>query len=168
MRLSGAYKQTSCFICLGDADFELNHILSACSQCSVCAHQRCWTRWRRRQKLSVLRSRLLGQNRVDPLSCGVCKTGLARLQDEPDAALLWACSDPPQSLQDELLRVIGRMLQRRGRDDVSVWTPTLALVLTCVVFISLGVCVGLLANGTNPGDVFLGREAVWAQSPQSS
>ena len=107
----------------------------------------------------MLRSRLLGQNRVDPLSCGVCKTGLARLQDEPDAALLWACSDPPQSLQDELLRVIGRMLQRRGRDDVSVWTPTLALGLTSAVFVSLGVCVALLATGANPGDVFLGCEA---------
>eukprot|EP01057_Protomagalhaensia_wolfi_P003776 Protomagalhaensia_wolfi_Nauph_80__3775@NODE_381_length_2637_cov_25_104696_g287_i0_p1_GENE_NODE_381_length_2637_cov_25_104696_g287_i0NODE_381_length_2637_cov_25_104696_g287_i0_p1_ORF_typecomplete_len334_score26_05TMEM208_SND2/PF05620_11/0_17TMEM208_SND2/PF05620_11/2_9e02ProkRING_1/PF14446_6/0_013ProkRING_1/PF14446_6/6_4e02RINGv/PF12906_7/0_78RINGv/PF12906_7/58FANCL_C/PF11793_8/0_15FANCL_C/PF11793_8/1_1e03PHD/PF00628_29/0_54PHD/PF00628_29/1e03DUF2180/PF09947_9/4_1zfRING_2/PF13639_6/0_46zfRING_2/PF len=139
----------SCFICLEDG--QRRPLLACCSQCSAVTHQKCWYRWRRRQRLATLRARLLATNINDPLCCTICKTGVAQIQGE-EGQLAWAAGDPVQQrLQDRLLSVLGRMLQAaRGDDEESVSLPQpalqrITLIAAVVLIISIAVDVLLFA-----------------------
>ncbi|KNG78197.1 hypothetical protein PFMG_04359, partial [Plasmodium falciparum IGH-CR14] len=84
-----------CFICL-EKNFENSNLISCCSLCTACVHKKCWYTWRRNQKLSALRSKILGLNKLNPLLCTICKT---------------------EYLQDELLRIISSLLNNEINDN---------------------------------------------------
>lgn len=92
---------SACFICL-EAGTDKRKLYSSCSQCSAQTHKSCWydgthpststhmhihfhthtctahslrLRWRRKQRLSGLRARLLATNFANPLNCSICKSG---------------------------------------------------------------------------------------------
>eukprot|EP01054_Gregarina_sp_Poly1_P006424 Gregarina_sp_Poly_1__6423@NODE_342_length_9417_cov_265_709412_g286_i0_p2_GENE_NODE_342_length_9417_cov_265_709412_g286_i0NODE_342_length_9417_cov_265_709412_g286_i0_p2_ORF_typecomplete_len345_score42_72FANCL_C/PF11793_8/0_034ProkRING_1/PF14446_6/0_016ProkRING_1/PF14446_6/1_3e03Zn_ribbon_17/PF17120_5/0_1RINGv/PF12906_7/0_11zfRING_2/PF13639_6/0_16PHD/PF00628_29/0_74PHD/PF00628_29/2_8e03_NODE_342_length_9417_cov_265_709412_g286_i0301037 len=124
----------NCFICLEDD--RKRQLLSCCSQCSAVTHKKCWYQWRRKQRLTTLRARLLATNISDPLGCTICKTGIAQIEGEEDH-LAWAAggTDPVQQrLQDRLLSVLGRMLQSaRGDDEESVSLPQSVLQRVAII-----------------------------------
>jgi len=77
-----------CFICLdGDKDFPL---VRCCTTCYACTHTRCWREWRNSQRLTALRSRLLGlrMQNTNLLRCTICKSGTAVLAGE-EGGLQW-------------------------------------------------------------------------------
>mmetsp|Transcript_24858 Transcript_24858/g.70767 ORF Transcript_24858/g.70767 Transcript_24858/m.70767 type:complete len:359 (+) Transcript_24858:135-1211(+) len=77
-----------CFICLdGDKDSPL---IRCCSTCYACTHTRCWREWRNSQRLTALRSRLLGlrMQSNNLLRCTICKSGTAVLAGE-EGGLQW-------------------------------------------------------------------------------
>ncbi|CAD2105736.1 conserved Plasmodium protein, unknown function [Plasmodium vinckei brucechwatti] len=100
-----------CFICLEKnlKDFVL---YPCCSLCSAVVHKKCWYKLRRTQKLSSLRSKLLGLNKLDPILCSICKTGVAKIEEEEGDDFKWAqdCNSNKEYLQDELLRTIYSVL----------------------------------------------------------
>ncbi|CAD2114226.1 conserved Plasmodium protein, unknown function [Plasmodium vinckei] len=100
-----------CFICLEKnlKDFVL---YPCCSLCSAVVHKKCWYKLRKTQKLSSLRSKLLGLNKLDPILCSICKTGVAKIEEEEDDDFKWAqdCNSNKEYLQDELLRTIYSVL----------------------------------------------------------
>eukprot|EP01053_Blabericola_migrator_P003641 Blabericola_migrator_1__3640@NODE_208_length_11399_cov_361_320155_g179_i0_p2_GENE_NODE_208_length_11399_cov_361_320155_g179_i0NODE_208_length_11399_cov_361_320155_g179_i0_p2_ORF_typecomplete_len325_score47_94ProkRING_1/PF14446_6/0_03ProkRING_1/PF14446_6/9e02FANCL_C/PF11793_8/0_34Phage_holin_3_6/PF07332_11/0_31DUF3341/PF11821_8/0_38DUF1700/PF08006_11/0_72Zn_ribbon_17/PF17120_5/3RINGv/PF12906_7/1_2RINGv/PF12906_7/5_7e02DUF2180/PF09947_9/1_1DUF2180/PF09947_9/1_2e04Promethin/PF16015_5/4_4zfRING_2/PF len=136
----------ACFICLEDGS--RRPLVACCSQCSAVTHEKCWFRWRRRQRLATLRARLLATNITDPLCCTICKTGVAQIARE-EGRLGWAAEDPVQQrLQDKLLSILGRMLQAtRGDDEESVSLPPVALqriAVAAAIIMSLGVVINVL------------------------
>ncbi|SCN63529.1 conserved Plasmodium protein, unknown function [Plasmodium chabaudi adami] len=100
-----------CFICLEKnlKDFVL---YPCCSLCSAVVHKKCWYKLRKTQKLSSLRSKLLGLNKLDPILCSICKTGVAKIEEEEGDDFKWAqdCNSNKEYLQDELLRTIYSVL----------------------------------------------------------
>lgn len=74
-----------CFICLMDGDKD-NALKPCCSTCYACTHASCWREWRNNQRITTLRSRLLGQRtRTEHfLRCTICKSGTAVLNGEED------------------------------------------------------------------------------------
>ncbi|SBS91254.1 conserved Plasmodium protein, unknown function [Plasmodium malariae] len=98
-----------CFICL-EKKLENSLLLSCCSLCTACVHKKCWFSWRKTQKLSSLRSKLLGLNKLDPLLCTICKTGTAKIEEERDFNWLVNNNSNKEFLQDELLRTIASIL----------------------------------------------------------
>ncbi|KEG03889.1 conserved Plasmodium protein, unknown function [Plasmodium vinckei vinckei] len=102
-----------CFICLekNSKDFVL---YPCCSLCSAVVHKKCWYKLRKTQKLNSLRSKLLGLNKSDPILCSICKTGVAKIEEEGDD-FKWAqdCNSNKEYLQDELLRTIYSVLNNR-------------------------------------------------------
>ncbi|CDU20907.1 hypothetical protein YYC_01708 [Plasmodium yoelii 17X] len=100
-----------CFICLEKnlKDFDL---YPCCSLCSAVVHKKCWYKLRKTQKLSSLRSKLLGLNKLDPILCTICKTGVAKIEEEEGDDFKWAqdCNSNKEYLQDELLRTIYSVL----------------------------------------------------------
>ncbi|SBS98576.1 conserved Plasmodium protein, unknown function [Plasmodium ovale] len=105
-----------CFICL-EKNLENSHLLSCCSLCTACVHKKCWYSWRKTQKLSSLRSKLLGLNKLDPLLCTICKTGTAKIEEEKDFNWLANKSSNKEYLQDELLRIIASLLNNDMHDN---------------------------------------------------
>ncbi|SBT50342.1 conserved Plasmodium protein, unknown function [Plasmodium ovale wallikeri] len=105
-----------CFICL-EKNLENSHLLSCCSLCTACVHKKCWYSWRTTQKLSSLRSKLLGLNKLDPLLCTICKTGTAKIEEEKDFNWLANNSSNKEYLQDELLRIIASLLNNDMHDN---------------------------------------------------
>merc|ERR1719487_382727 len=73
-----------CFICLQDEENE--ELVKCCSTCFARTHVRCWRDWRNNQRITALRSRLLGL-RVQTnhlLLCTICKSGTAVVTGEED------------------------------------------------------------------------------------
>lgn len=102
-------KKAHCFICL-EEEFENADLYSCCSVCSANVHKKCWFSFRKAQKLSALRSKLLTTNKQDPLTCSVCKTGFAVINEEKDLQWVTNRNGDIENLQDELLRTIGSIL----------------------------------------------------------
>lgn len=79
----------TCFICLeNERDYP---VVSCCSTCYACTHVRCWRDWRNNQRITALRSRLLGlrtQQSSLLLRCTICKSGTAMVAGEEDG-LSW-------------------------------------------------------------------------------
>ncbi|CAG9472470.1 conserved Plasmodium protein, unknown function [Plasmodium vivax] len=105
-----------CFICL-EENLENCYLISCCSVCTACVHKRCWYSWRKTQKLSSLRSKILGLNKLDPLLCTICKTGTAKIEDEKDFNWIVNNNTNKEYLQDELLRTIASILNNEGNDS---------------------------------------------------
>jgi len=80
--------ERQCFICLGDD--KDNPLTRCCSTCYAATHVQCWYDWRLNQRITTLRSRLLGQRaRTDHfLRCSICKSGTAVLAGE-EGTLGW-------------------------------------------------------------------------------
>ncbi|SPJ11588.1 conserved Plasmodium protein, unknown function [Plasmodium sp. DRC-Itaito] len=105
-----------CFICL-EKKFENSNLISCCSLCTACVHKKCWYTWRRNQKLSALRSKILGLNKLNPLLCTICKTGIAKIEEENDMNWIINNSSNKEYLQDELLRIISSLLNNEINDN---------------------------------------------------
>jgi len=74
-----------CFICLQDEDEE-NPLTPCCTTCFARVHVRCWREWRNNQRITALRSRLLGLRMQTNhlLRCTICKSGTALVAGEED------------------------------------------------------------------------------------
>eukprot|EP00922_Rhytidocystis_sp_ex-Travisia-forbesii_P018975 GHVS01028176.1.p1 GENE.GHVS01028176.1~~GHVS01028176.1.p1 ORF type:complete len:367 (-),score=45.83 GHVS01028176.1:118-1218(-) len=121
----------SCFICLEDGGSKC--LVPCCSQCYAVVHKTCWRDWRLSQRLASIRSRLLGQNLPNPLTCSICRTGAAGVVGMEDGRS-WAAHDDPvqERLQEELLQTIGRMLNEDEDDEDE---PSICnALMTCVNF----------------------------------
>lgn len=81
---SQEYERT-CFICLGEAEPN-NPLVSCCSTCYASTHLRCWREWRNNQRITTLRSRLLGLRTQTNhlLRCTICKSGTSVVAGEED------------------------------------------------------------------------------------
>eukprot|EP00397_Hematodinium_sp_SG-2012_P061943 GEMP01082829.1.p1 GENE.GEMP01082829.1~~GEMP01082829.1.p1 ORF type:complete len:238 (+),score=42.68 GEMP01082829.1:186-899(+) len=91
--LSSEYERT-CFICLGDEGSSEEGLVPCCTQCYTQVHPRCWRDWRNNQRITVLRSRLLGiRVQKNHMQCSICKTGLARVPGEDISELEWLDRD---------------------------------------------------------------------------
>eukprot|EP00401_Gymnodinium_catenatum_P018085 CAMPEP_0117588930 /NCGR_PEP_ID=MMETSP0784-20121206/70123_1 /TAXON_ID=39447 /ORGANISM="" /LENGTH=264 /DNA_ID=CAMNT_0005390341 /DNA_START=15 /DNA_END=809 /DNA_ORIENTATION=+ len=74
-----------CFICLQDDDKD-NPLIRCCTTCYARTHIRCWREWRNNQRITALRSRLLGLRTQTNhlLRCTICKSGTAVVSGEED------------------------------------------------------------------------------------
>jgi len=74
-----------CFICLQDGGKD-SPLVRCCSTCYACTHLSCWREWRNNQRITALRSRLLGlrMQTNNLLRCTICKSGTAVLAGEED------------------------------------------------------------------------------------
>eukprot|EP00927_Polykrikos_kofoidii_P072106 TRINITY_DN6825_c0_g1_i1.p1 TRINITY_DN6825_c0_g1~~TRINITY_DN6825_c0_g1_i1.p1 ORF type:complete len:472 (-),score=61.72 TRINITY_DN6825_c0_g1_i1:34-1449(-) len=74
-----------CFICLQEHDKD-NRLVPCCTTCYACTHVRCWREWRNNQRITTLRSRLLGlrMQADNLLLCSICKSGTAMVRGEED------------------------------------------------------------------------------------
>jgi len=77
--------ETHCFICLMDDDKD-NPLTPCCTTCYARVHVRCWREWRNNQRITALRSRLLGLRMQTNhlLRCTICKSGTAVVAGEED------------------------------------------------------------------------------------
>eukprot|EP00448_Togula_jolla_P000252 CAMPEP_0170609630 /NCGR_PEP_ID=MMETSP0224-20130122/22228_1 /TAXON_ID=285029 /ORGANISM="Togula jolla, Strain CCCM 725" /LENGTH=469 /DNA_ID=CAMNT_0010934951 /DNA_START=60 /DNA_END=1469 /DNA_ORIENTATION=- len=76
-----------CFICLQEDDRDKDHpLVSCCTTCFARTHVRCWREWRNNQRVTALRSRLLGLRMQTNhlLRCTICKSGTALVEGEED------------------------------------------------------------------------------------
>ncbi|VWU48614.1 conserved protein, unknown function [Hepatocystis sp. ex Piliocolobus tephrosceles] len=105
-----------CFICL-ENDLENGALVSCCSLCTGRVHVKCWYNLREIQKLSSLRSKLLGLNKIDPLICSICKTGKARIKHEKDMKWLNKNNSNNEYLQDELLKTVASILNSETNEN---------------------------------------------------
>merc|ERR1719487_208 len=73
-----------CFICLQDEESE--ELVKCCTTCYARTHVRCWREWRNNQRITALRSRLLGLRMQTNhlLRCTICKSGTAVVAGEED------------------------------------------------------------------------------------
>ncbi|KOB88538.1 hypothetical protein PFDG_02790, partial [Plasmodium falciparum Dd2] len=69
------------------------------------------------QKLSALRSKILGLNKLNPLLCTICKTGIAKIEEENDMNWIINNNSNKEYLQDELLRIISSLLNNEINDN---------------------------------------------------
>jgi len=78
-----------CFICLVEEEKDVP-LIRCCTTCYAYTHVQCWRGWRNNQRLTALRSRLLGQRMQNSnmLQCTICKSGTAMLADE-EGGLDW-------------------------------------------------------------------------------
>eukprot|EP00922_Rhytidocystis_sp_ex-Travisia-forbesii_P030491 GHVS01045050.1.p1 GENE.GHVS01045050.1~~GHVS01045050.1.p1 ORF type:complete len:379 (+),score=43.70 GHVS01045050.1:132-1268(+) len=142
----------SCFICLEDGG--LKSLVPCCSQCYAVVHKNCWRDWRLSQRLASVRSRLLGQNLPNPLTCSICRTGSAGVAGMEDGRSWTAHNDPVQErLQEELLQTIGRMLSddEDDEDEPSICNAALTcanfFVFCCIVLVDVVLLSTGLVNG---------------------
>ncbi|GAW83768.1 hypothetical protein, conserved [Plasmodium gonderi] len=129
-----------CFICL-EKNLEDSHLISCCSLCTACVHKRCWYSWRKTQKLSSLRSRILGLNKLDPLLCTICKTGTAKIKDEKDFNWIINSNTNKEYLQDELLRTIASILNNEGNDNNIRILHFRYIFLINLIFLIIGIVI---------------------------
>lgn len=138
-----------CFICLGDGGKD-TPLVRCCSTCYACVHVRCWRDWRNNQRITALRSRLLGlrMQTSNLLRCTICKSGTAVLAGEEDG-LEW---------MNELLcgggdnntgpgRLFGNMLTHRedSDEDGDAQLEDLVDMRTCfALMVYLGVLILVL------------------------
>eukprot|EP00929_Paragymnodinium_shiwhaense_P093781 TRINITY_DN54051_c0_g1_i1.p1 TRINITY_DN54051_c0_g1~~TRINITY_DN54051_c0_g1_i1.p1 ORF type:complete len:459 (+),score=108.37 TRINITY_DN54051_c0_g1_i1:241-1617(+) len=86
-----AEQDRTCFICLMEEDKEDDNLLiPCCTTCYACVHKRCWREWRNNQRVTALRSRLLGTRMQtnNLLRCSICKSGTAMVAGE-EGGLDW-------------------------------------------------------------------------------
>lgn len=113
--------ERQCFICLQDGGKE-SPLISCCSTCYACTHVRCWREWRNNQRLTALRSRLLGLRMQTNhlLRCTICKSGTAVLAGEEDG-LEWMnellCGSSETGDDGAVARVASVNLPRRDDTD---------------------------------------------------
>mmetsp|Transcript_116517 Transcript_116517/g.323937 ORF Transcript_116517/g.323937 Transcript_116517/m.323937 type:complete len:293 (-) Transcript_116517:197-1075(-) len=158
-----------CFICLmdGDADAPL---MRCCSTCYAQTHRRCWREWRNNQRLTALRSRLLGlRMQTDHLlRCTICKSGTAMLEGEEGAlqwmnSLLCGGSEAAGGVMDSIGPLLGAPARRESSDedaqleDLIDMRTCMALVayLGVLVLVLLVACVLIVTQRYYAGDVVL-------------
>ncbi|KAL8439821.1 hypothetical protein Efla_004347 [Eimeria flavescens] len=113
----------SCFICLegprkGRRGAPPKLLHPCCSQCYAVVHEKCWTAYRRRQRLATFRARLLGHRAPDVAKCSICRTGEAASHPLPAASVKATTPQPTgegaSALQEQLLATLGRLLMDEG------------------------------------------------------
>lgn len=137
------FKKSHCFICL-DGESNGVTLFSCCSICSAQVHKKCWFSYRRVQKLSALRSKLLMIRKQDPLTCSVCKTGYAKINEENDVHWVTNENGDKEDLQDELLRTIGYILANDANNNDATTFPYRYIFIFNVVFITLLIIVVII------------------------
>jgi len=158
-----------CFICLmdGDADAPL---MRCCSTCYAQTHRRCWREWRNNQRLTALRSRLLGlRMQTDHLlRCTICKSGTAMLEGEEGglqwmSSLLCGAGEATGNVMDSIGPLLGAPARRENTDDdanledlVDMRTcMALVVYLAVLVVVLLAACVLIVTHRFYAGDVVL-------------
>jgi len=86
-----------------DDEDDANTLTRCCTTCYTSVHVRCWREWRNNQRITALRSRLLGLRMQTNhlLRCTICKSGTALVEGEEDGLewmneLLCGGGEPPQ------------------------------------------------------------------------
>lgn len=165
-----AEEERHCFICLGDADKDTGPLVSCCSTCYACTHMRCWRDWRNNQRLTALRSRLLGLRMQTNhlLRCSICKSGTAVIAGEEDG-LQWMndllCGNGESQGTDALAERLAASMNRGDSDeDNDAQLEDLVDMRTCValmvyvvvlVVVLLVACMLIVAQRFYAGDVVL-------------
>mmetsp|Transcript_66999 Transcript_66999/g.173724 ORF Transcript_66999/g.173724 Transcript_66999/m.173724 type:complete len:417 (-) Transcript_66999:238-1488(-) len=156
-----------CFICLQEGDKD-TPLVRCCSTCFASTHVRCWHDWRNNQRLTALRSRLLGLNSQNNnlLRCTICKSGTAMLAGE-EGRLQWMnellCGN--EQGRDARTPVLGGQLRQDNSDDDNdaplddlVDTKTclaLLLFLAVLVLVLLVACFLIVTERFYAGDVVM-------------
>ncbi|KAL8449857.1 hypothetical protein Emed_002820 [Eimeria media] len=109
----GGGHSRSCFICLegprrGRRGGPPKLLHPCCSQCYAVVHEKCWTAYRRRQRLATFRARLLGHRAPDVAKCSICRT------DHGSFAPPQPIGEGASALQEQLLATLGRLLMDDG------------------------------------------------------
>ncbi|KAL8455829.1 hypothetical protein Emag_000403 [Eimeria magna] len=109
----GGGHSRSCFICLegprrGRRGGAPKLLHPCCSQCYAVVHEKCWTAYRRRQRLATFRARLLGHRAPDVAKCSICRT------DHGSFAPPQPIGEGASALQEQLLATLGRLLMDDG------------------------------------------------------
>ncbi|CDJ68128.1 hypothetical protein, conserved [Eimeria necatrix] len=132
----------SCFICLegprkGRRGAPPKLLHPCCSQCYAVVHEKCWTAYRRRQRLAAFRARLLGHRAPDTSRCSICRTGRGALP--PDVCP----QGPPQpvgegatDLQEQLLASLARLLMDDDGPPSHPFCSGFCACFNAVVFVS--------------------------------
>ncbi|KAL8436674.1 hypothetical protein ACSSS7_001499 [Eimeria intestinalis] len=116
----GGGHSRSCFICLegprrGRRGGPPKLLHPCCSQCYAVVHEKCWTAYRRRQRLATFRARLLGHRAPDVAKCSICRTGRGGLlSDHGSSAPPQPIGEGASALQEQLLATLGRLLMDDG------------------------------------------------------
>ncbi|XP_026194122.1 uncharacterized protein LOC113147518 [Cyclospora cayetanensis] len=132
----------SCFICLegprkGRRGAPPKLLHPCCSQCYAVVHEKCWTAYRRRQRLAAFRARLLGHRAPDTTRCSICRTGRGGLpSDVSPHGHAPPVGEGASALQEQLLASLGRLLI----DDEGVPTHPFCSVFCICLNISALLC----------------------------
>jgi len=157
-----------CFICLTDGD-RGDPLVSCCTTCYGCTHITCWREWRTNQRMTALRSRLLGLHMQTNhlLRCTICKSGTAVVPGEEDG-LEWMnellCGSENGG-DDSLPRTLPNTAQNEadvdpedmlleGLSDTRVRTVLLVHVLI-MIFIMMLACAFMAVKRFYAGDIII-------------
>jgi len=165
-----------CFICLQD-DEKDDPLIGCCTTCYARVHIRCWREWRNNQRITALRSRLLGLRMQTNhlLRCTICKSGTALVAGEEDGLewmneLLCGGGEQPQGEDGGNGARLGGLAHAvTGRredsdedgdtqlEDLIDMKTCLALVayLGVIVLVLLVACVLIVMQRFYAGDVIL-------------
>lgn len=153
MLADGGGQNRSCFICLegprrGRRGGPPKLLHPCCSQCYAVVHEKCWTAYRRRQRLAAFRARLLGHRTPDTSKCSICRTGRGGLSaDLLSEGPAQPMGEGASALQEQLLATLGRLLmddgEVPGQPICSGFCICLNVVVLMAVFIGGSLLVAL-------------------------
>jgi hypothetical protein len=163
-----------CFICLLDEEKD-QPLISCCTTCYASVHVSCWREWRNNQRITALRSRLLGlrMQTNNLLRCSICKSGTAVVAGEEEDGLEWmheflsGGGDERGNDRAPVTPFIGAEFVRRRDDsdeDTELQLGDLADVKTCLaivvylvvlLLVIIAACVLIVMQRFYAGDVIL-------------
>mmetsp|Transcript_63625 Transcript_63625/g.99071 ORF Transcript_63625/g.99071 Transcript_63625/m.99071 type:complete len:454 (+) Transcript_63625:65-1426(+) len=157
-----------CFICLDDD--KDTPLTSCCTTCFAAVHVGCWREWRNNQRITALRSRLLGLRMQTNhlLRCTICKSGTALVAGEEDGLewmneLLCGSGDVDEGARG-IIGHTGQMRRDESDEDGDAQLEDLVDMRTCLALVVyLGVlllvlliaCVLIVMQRFYAGDVIL-------------
>eukprot|EP00929_Paragymnodinium_shiwhaense_P048125 TRINITY_DN24382_c0_g1_i2.p1 TRINITY_DN24382_c0_g1~~TRINITY_DN24382_c0_g1_i2.p1 ORF type:complete len:508 (-),score=59.95 TRINITY_DN24382_c0_g1_i2:129-1472(-) len=170
----GLDEDRTCFICLMEEDRENdNPLMPCCSTCYASVHKRCWREWRNNQRVTALRSRLLGLRAQtnNLLRCSICKSGTAVVAGEEDG-LEWMnellCGGETGAVPGQDARTIALARLARRTDDSDEDRDAqledfidgrtfgaLALYLAVLIIVLIMACTLIVMQRFYAGDVVL-------------
>jgi len=157
----------NCFICLAEGEPN-DELVRCCTTCYAKTHVSCWREWRNNQRVTALRSRLLGlrSQNTHLLQCTICKSGTAVLAGE-EGGLGWMNEIPVRSASGDPGgvalggQVPGGDADEDGSDanledlfDVRTCVSLMIWLTVLVLVLVLG-CVLIISQKFYAGDVVL-------------
>mmetsp|Transcript_293 Transcript_293/g.999 ORF Transcript_293/g.999 Transcript_293/m.999 type:complete len:441 (+) Transcript_293:92-1414(+) len=130
-----------CFMCLGEDEPD-NQLYPCCTTCYARVHIKCWKEWRHNQRITALRSRLLGlrMQSNNLLRCTICKSGTAVVTGE-EGGLEWMndmlCAGTDGNAREVAVGGLAAALARREESDGEGdgFPEELADTKTCVALV---------------------------------
>lgn len=139
--------ERTCFICLADDENSDAGLVRCCTQCYTQVHAKCWKDWRNNQRITILRSHLLGL-RVprNQLLCSICKTGQAKVPEEDTSELEWLDRHNDDDSQSEDMDELSQFVDSKMCTSRLLFMNAVLLVIVLIVSI-LAVTLGHYYTG---------------------